>query len=312
MNFLTKIRAITDLNDKELKLGYCNTSASWHAQYKHSAWIHVGGLSYKLSEGDVICVFSQYGEIVQIHMPRDRESGKTKGFAFLCYEDTRSTVLAVDNLNGSKICDRQVKVDHVLDFKPPKDSEDDDDDDDRVGMAKDYRRRKRGYEKKKRYGDPNDPEYDHTAEKIRKEGVAPAREAPVKKDKKKKKDKKSKKSKNDDSDDGLLPYQGESFKATDFPSKQAELDKAELEKNGGAHYGEMKWRGKKDKPFDKNEPKPMAQPDANMGIRERLARARNHEQEKYDKRQEGKDKFQSSFDRERESFRDKDRGSKRR
>ena len=151
MNFLTKIRAITDLNNKELKLGYVNTAASWHAQYKHSAWIHVGGLSYKLSEGDVICVFSQYGEIVQIHMPRDRETGKTKGFAFLCYEDTRSTVLAVDNLNGSKVCDRQIKVDHVLDFKPPKDSDDDDDDDDRVGMAKDYRRRKRGYQKKRRY-----------------------------------------------------------------------------------------------------------------------------------------------------------------
>lgn len=36
---------------------------SWHQQYKDSAWIFIGGLNYDLTEGDVICVFSQYGEV---------------------------------------------------------------------------------------------------------------------------------------------------------------------------------------------------------------------------------------------------------
>ena len=36
-------------------------------------------------------------------MIRDKKTGKSKGFAFVCYEDQRSTVLAVDNLNGSKV-----------------------------------------------------------------------------------------------------------------------------------------------------------------------------------------------------------------
>ena len=34
-----------------------------------------------------------------------------------CYEDQRSTVLAVDNLNGGKVLGRIIKVDHVEDYK---------------------------------------------------------------------------------------------------------------------------------------------------------------------------------------------------
>lgn len=34
---------------------------------------------------------------------RDKKTGKSKGFCFLCYEDQRSTVLAVDNFNGIKV-----------------------------------------------------------------------------------------------------------------------------------------------------------------------------------------------------------------
>ena len=53
--------------------------------------------------GDIISVFSQYGEIVNLNLIRDKKTGKQKGFCFLCYEDQRSTVLAVDNLNGIKV-----------------------------------------------------------------------------------------------------------------------------------------------------------------------------------------------------------------
>merc|ERR1712150_213173 len=104
-------------------MGIVCKSASWHNQYKDSAWIYVGNMPYELTEGDAICVFSQYGEIVNINLVRDKKTGKSKGFAFICYEDQRSTVLAVDNLNGSKIKQRQLRVDHVQAYKVPKDDE---------------------------------------------------------------------------------------------------------------------------------------------------------------------------------------------
>ena len=44
---------------------------------------------------------------------RDKETGKSKGFAFLKYEDQRSTDLAVDNLGGATVMGRILKVDHT-------------------------------------------------------------------------------------------------------------------------------------------------------------------------------------------------------
>uniref|UniRef100_A0A3B3Z299 RRM domain-containing protein n=1 Tax=Poecilia mexicana TaxID=48701 RepID=A0A3B3Z299_9TELE len=85
------------------------------------------GFPYELTEGDLICVFSQYGEIVNINLVRDKKTGKSKGFCFICYEDQRSTILAVDNFNGIKIKGRTIRVDHVKNYRPPKDHEDIDD-----------------------------------------------------------------------------------------------------------------------------------------------------------------------------------------
>ncbi|XP_063982000.1 RNA-binding motif protein, X-linked 2-like [Diachasmimorpha longicaudata] len=117
MNPLTNVKNIKKLGEQEL-LGDHKTS--WHDQYRESAWIFVGGLPYDLSEGDVITIFSQYGELVNINLIRDKDSGKSKGYGFLCYEDQRSTILAVDNLNGIKILGRTIRVDHVSDYKAPK------------------------------------------------------------------------------------------------------------------------------------------------------------------------------------------------
>lgn len=62
----------------------------------------------------------RYGEIVDVNMPRDKDTGKTRGFGFIMYEDQRSTVLAVDNLNGGKVLDRILRVDHVKNYKQPR------------------------------------------------------------------------------------------------------------------------------------------------------------------------------------------------
>lgn len=66
-----------------------------------------------MTEGDIIVIFSQFGEPVYLNLVRDKESGKSKGFAFLKYEDQRSTDLAVDNLGGATIMGRVLKVDHT-------------------------------------------------------------------------------------------------------------------------------------------------------------------------------------------------------
>ena len=54
---------------------------------------------------------------MDVNLPRDKATGKTKGFGFVMYEDQRSTVLAVDNLNGAKVLEKTLRVDHVKNYK---------------------------------------------------------------------------------------------------------------------------------------------------------------------------------------------------
>jgi len=122
------MKNLNKMNERELEMGLAGTKQSWHYEYRDSAWVFIGGLPYELTEGDVICVFSQYGEIVHVNLVRDLKTGKSKGFAFVCYQDQRSTILAVDNLNGMKLLGRLVRVDHVHTYKLPKDLEKMDDD----------------------------------------------------------------------------------------------------------------------------------------------------------------------------------------
>jgi RNA-binding motif X-linked protein 2 len=118
---MNSVRAIQQLNKRELEAGI-TPEGSWHTDYRDTAFINIGGLPLELSEGDIITIFSQYGEPVWVKLARDRETGKSRGFAWIKYEDQRSCDLAVDNLGGSTIMDRVLRVDHAR-YKP-KDDED--------------------------------------------------------------------------------------------------------------------------------------------------------------------------------------------
>lgn len=113
------VNAAKKLGDLEIDLGL-EGSRSWHHQYRNSAYIFVGGLHHGLSEGDVVIVFSQFGEIVDVNLVRDKNTGKSQGFAYICYEDQRSTVLAVDNMNGFQLVNKTLRVDHCEKYKAPK------------------------------------------------------------------------------------------------------------------------------------------------------------------------------------------------
>ena len=88
-----------------------------------------------------------------------------------------------------------MKVDHVLDFKPPKDSDEEEEEKEKkdlhLGMAELNRRKKIRAEKRKKRMEH--PDFDHTRREIRKSGVAPQMIAPEQ----------------GDSDDDLIPYEGE-------------------------------------------------------------------------------------------------------
>ncbi|GAM84225.1 hypothetical protein ANO11243_022190 [Dothideomycetidae sp. 11243] len=119
---MQSIKQIQRLNERELDHAI-PPSASWHTDYRDTAYIYIGGVPLDLSEGDIITIFSQYGDPVWIKLARDKDTGKSRGFAWLKYEDQRSCDLAVDNLSGATVMGRLLAVDHARYKK--RDDEDD-------------------------------------------------------------------------------------------------------------------------------------------------------------------------------------------
>lgn len=90
---------------------------NWHLcrrplQHRDSHYIVVSGLDYGLSEDVIRVAFSQWGTVKDVDLLRDKDTGSSRGTAFLEYEDQRSTDLAVDNANGMILGSRPVCVDH--------------------------------------------------------------------------------------------------------------------------------------------------------------------------------------------------------
>jgi RNA-binding motif X-linked protein 2 len=128
---MNQIKQVQRLNERELEK-VVPSNASWHTDYRDTAYIYVGGLNLDLSEGDIITIFSQYGEPVWIRLMRDKETGKSKGFCWLKYEDQRSCDLAVDNLGGATVMGKMLAVDHTRYKK----RDDEDEDEGYVGQDK--------------------------------------------------------------------------------------------------------------------------------------------------------------------------------
>ena len=92
----------SQLNAKELRKDI-KENTSWHDTYRNSPQIYIGGIPFELNEGDILTVFAQYGRIKKINLMRDKETQKSKGFAFISYENPKSSVLAVDNFDGIEV-----------------------------------------------------------------------------------------------------------------------------------------------------------------------------------------------------------------
>lgn len=63
--------------------------------------IYVGNLSYKVRENDLLGVIEEYGQVESCKIIKDRETGKSKGFAFVEMPDD-AAIKAIAELNGAE------------------------------------------------------------------------------------------------------------------------------------------------------------------------------------------------------------------
>ena len=71
--------------------------------------IYVGNLPFSATEGEVAELFGQYGEIVSCSLPKDRETGRPRGFGFVEMED-EDAKKAISALDGKDMGGRALRV----------------------------------------------------------------------------------------------------------------------------------------------------------------------------------------------------------
>ncbi|MBR8706449.1 RNA recognition motif domain-containing protein [Bacteroides pyogenes] len=71
--------------------------------------IYVGNLNYRVKEGDLQQVMEDYGAVSSVKVIMDRETGKSKGFAFVEMEDEAATKVIAE-LNGAEYMGRTMVV----------------------------------------------------------------------------------------------------------------------------------------------------------------------------------------------------------
>lgn len=72
--------------------------------------IYVGGLPYAATEEKLSEIFSQYGEVTSAKVITDRDTGRSKGFAFVEMSDTESARKAIAELHEAELDGRTLTV----------------------------------------------------------------------------------------------------------------------------------------------------------------------------------------------------------
>jgi RNA recognition motif-containing protein len=72
--------------------------------------LYVGNLPYNCSEEDLIELFGQFGHVEHARIIRERDSNRSKGFAFVEMEDANSAKDAMDKLDGADFNGRPLRV----------------------------------------------------------------------------------------------------------------------------------------------------------------------------------------------------------
>ena len=72
--------------------------------------IYVGNLSYSTTEDDLRTLFTQAGTVTSVALIKDRDTGQSKGFAFIEMGSQAEAEKAIQTFNGYTLSDRPLKV----------------------------------------------------------------------------------------------------------------------------------------------------------------------------------------------------------
>lgn len=72
--------------------------------------IYVGNLPYSANDQSLMSAFAQFGTVESAKVIMDRESGRSKGFAFVEMSTSTEAANSISQLNGSQMDGRAINV----------------------------------------------------------------------------------------------------------------------------------------------------------------------------------------------------------
>ena len=76
--------------------------------------LYIGNLSYNVKESDLRNVMEEYGTVASVKLITDRETRRSKGFAFIEMPDDAEANNAIKQLNGAEYVGRSMVVKEAL------------------------------------------------------------------------------------------------------------------------------------------------------------------------------------------------------
>lgn len=72
--------------------------------------LFVGNMSFHTTESELRSIFEPYGEIARIRIMTDRDTGRSRGFAFVEMANDEEATKAISALNGKELDGRTLNV----------------------------------------------------------------------------------------------------------------------------------------------------------------------------------------------------------
>lgn len=106
-----------EVDGRQVKLDYAKNkedvafkSKSEEPSSPVSDTLFIGNLSFNTVEDTLYSAFEKYGTIVSVRIPTDKETGQSKGFGYVQYEDPQCAQKAIE-MNGADVDGRKLRLD---------------------------------------------------------------------------------------------------------------------------------------------------------------------------------------------------------
>ena len=79
--------------------------------------IYIGNIPFTSTEEELRTVFERHGDVASVSVITDRETGRSRGFAFVEMDDASAADNAIRALDGSELGGRSIRVNEAEDRK---------------------------------------------------------------------------------------------------------------------------------------------------------------------------------------------------